>query len=234
MLEMEESSEVAPVDAGWAGVGVGAAEGSLMVRDDGWLFVTSSGKDLWTEKDDFYWVRRQGVASASLPSVASLRVRVEEAGTANVHFFLKAGIVVRESDAPEARVVAICATSKRAADRTPTVVLLWRTETGKAMEYLAADFVAPNGAWPTQEARSLGMAQPGFCYTAPVHLRLDRDGGTFTALVSSTGADDAWVEIGRVELPALENAAAGLGLTRGFYTAEGIVGEALFSSIRGF
>lgn len=222
-------------DSIWKGQAVGEASGKLEVLPEGQLKIISSGKDLWTEKDGAYWVTP--AAEAPLPKVASYRCRLDEAGEADVHFFLKAGPCVRESSSAGARTVAICGTSARSPGRTPTVVFLVRDIADGEMTFKAADYTAPNGPWADAEAKAAGMALPGFSCQAPLSLRLDREEDTFKAFVSSSAQESEWVQVGETQLPdfgSAPEAAAGLAVTRGHYTAEGIEGTATFSQISGF
>jgi regulation of enolase protein 1 (concanavalin A-like superfamily) len=133
----------------WTGMPIGAGSGSLTSWDGTVVSVAGRGADIWGTKDAFFFTR----AVLSGNHTMSTRVR----SIANTHVWAKAGVMFRETAAPDSRHVMVVVTPGSG------VSFQYRLSTGDI-------------------SRSITVAG-----TAPEYVRLARNGNTFTGSASEDG-----------------------------------------------
>lgn len=108
-------------------------------------------------------------------------------------------------------------------DPNAQVGLMVRQNTS-AGALFAGIFVAPSGSVSFLSRDSVGGAATSTVTTAgsPAWLKLIRRGPTINGYVSTTGADDAWTFVGRVDIKGLDDAVL-LGLAASAYSTSGSI-----------
>jgi regulation of enolase protein 1 (concanavalin A-like superfamily) len=130
------------------------------------------------------WHRRDRFHFLWQPRSGDMSLSARVIAQTATHPWAKAGLMIRDSTAPTAPNVGIYVTPAR----------------GVVVQYRAAP-----GA-PTLLARWV------FRFAAPLYLRLDRRGATFTAAVSRDGVQ--WTVLATLQLPSISSdALAGLAVT---------------------
>jgi hypothetical protein len=160
------SDTTGSLPAGWGNrdIGaVGAPGGAAFV--DGRFLIRGAGADIWNTADEFHYVYRTFEGNSELTA----RVDTVE----NVHRWVKAGVMIRESTNANARHVSLFA--------TPTtekgVAFQRRTTTGGSSIHTAGPALAP-----------------------PLWLRVTRGGDLFRAYYRKN-TTDAWTLVGEQSVP---------------------------------
>lgn len=145
------SASGVPLDATWSSADIGSvgAPGSASSATAG-ITVQSAGRDIWGTSDGLHYVYQ--------PLTGNATITVRVASQSATHQWARAGVMLRESLAPEARQASVLITGANG------VELNWRG--------------SPGG---TTQRKGLSG------YAAPTWLRLTREGGVVTGEVSSDG-----------------------------------------------
>ncbi len=137
--------------AGWTASGIGGVTpaGSTMLSGSTWT-VAGAGADIWDRSDQFYFAR--------LPASGDVRLTVRVQSLSATHEWAKAGLMIRASNAADARHVSLFATPSNG------VAFQRRLTTG-----------------------GTSASTAGMLASAPVWLRLERIGTSVTAWQSTNG-----------------------------------------------
>jgi FG-GAP-like repeat len=181
--------------AGWTSRDIGAvgAAGSSAFSA-GRFTIRGSGADIWGTADEFQY------AYLAIQGDGEITARVDN--VQNLHRWVKAGLMIRESTSPGARHVSLFATP--------------RTEKGVAFQRRTA-------------AGGASVHTAGPAIVAPLWLRLTRVGDVFRAHYRKN-ITDAWTFIAQETLPDFAPLAY-LGLAVSSHV-DGTVAQATFSSVR--
>lgn len=146
----------------WAAYDIGPANGSADFVDNVWI-VSARGADIWNQADEFHFVNQY------LNGDGSVTTRIL-AQTTNSSGWAKAGVMLRDTDAPGSPHMMVVMTPGAGVD------MQWRRD--------------PDGG--SQSAG--GNQYPRFF---PLYLRVQRQGDRFSAFVSQDGLD--WTQIGATQ-----------------------------------
>jgi hypothetical protein len=167
-IAVTQRSSIVASPGGWTSADIGAvgAAGTAVYSGRGWT-VEGSGADIWGTADEFRYVYRQVYGNFSITTrVASIE---------NLHRWVKAGLMIRETLAPGSRHVSLFATP--------------RTERGIAFQRRrTTDGISVHTAGPA-------VAPPGW-------LTLGRVGDIISAYYRAS-ATDPWTLVGRETLAGL-------------------------------
>ena len=148
---------------GWTGSNVGSTGGTAST--DGTIYnVTGGGADIWNASDQFYYLYQQWFGDGTVVA----RVRSLQ----NAHAWTKAGVMLRESIAANAKQVDMIVSPSK----------------GVAMQYRAAT------GGSTVHAGGAAGAAPGW-------VRLTREGDRFTAAWSKDGSTWTTIGSATVAMP---------------------------------
>jgi regulation of enolase protein 1 (concanavalin A-like superfamily) len=156
------------------------------------LFQTrGSGGDIWAENDAFHFLHR--------PVTGDVEIVARLTGVERTNQDAKAGVMFRESTAPDSRNVFMLA--------FPTQTSATGVVTGKGtrLQYRDKKTDVITGF------ADLGSLTPGTVDAAPVWLRLTRKGSLFEGFMSSDGI--TWKKDGEATLTVPANLSAGVAVT---------------------
>lgn len=162
--------------------------------------VQGSGGDVWADADAFHFLSRQVTGDAEI--VARVASMERTSGDA------KAGLMFRESSAPDARNVFMLA--------LPAMMAADGTVSGKGSRLQYREKRTDN----LTAFSDLTSARPGVLDAPPLWLRLVRKGALFQGFVSADGAD--WKKDGEVMMALPPELAVGLAVTSHANTNAGI------------
>lgn len=163
----------------WTGAAIGyvddEAELDLSSVDDG-VVVTGSGADIWGTRDEFFFTY------TTLQGDGSLELRVDELSASDP--WSKAGVMIRESTAPESKNALIHISAGNGSVYQARV-----TDGDRTTNEAGADPTAEVGSW----------------------LRLTRVGDVLTGELSADGEN--WTEVGTYEIAMQEEVLIGMAVT---------------------
>jgi hypothetical protein len=170
---------ITPWQPQWTSTLIGSTAGSgAPAEDDDWYNLTNRGTDIWGTSDQFTFMNTKWDGNGTITS------RVDTVD--NTHAWAKAGVMFRNSLAPNAPHVMVVVTPGR----------------GIAMQYRATA-----GAASATVAQAAGVT--------PVWVRVTRTGNTFTGAWSTTWYADAsmWNTLGSVTVTMNGEIYTGMALT---------------------
>jgi hypothetical protein len=183
-----------PLPAPWTGADIGTVGmpgGSGRSRRE--FQVRGSGNDIWAENDGFHFVQQPVRGDFEIVARLSSIERTDENA--------KAGVMVRESTAPDSRNVFMMAFPTTA----PTAPGAYPMGKGSRLQFRAKVTDQVTGFY---DLVSLSSMAPD---AAPIWLRLTRRGALLTGFVSADGNN--WLKDGEIGMALPDPVLAGLAVT---------------------